>query len=236
MLETLLIFPLVLGVLLFIIQSKFINSFANLIYSILYLAITIFLLLKPGQFTPYFQLDDINILFMLILAVLYFCISIYNTGYLKRSKAPQKSHTYYAIFFLLFVFSMTCVILSTHLGLLWVFVEATTLTSSYLIYFNRTGESLEAAWKYIFICSIGISLAFVGIIFLSLGMGSINSLFFNDLYQNAKQIDPFWLKLSFIFILVGFGTKAGLAPMHAWLPDAHSEAPSPVSPCFPALF
>ncbi len=229
MIETLLIFPLVLGLLLFLIQSRSINAFANLGYSIIYIFITILLLLKPGQFTPYLQVDEINILFMMILAVLYFCVSIYNIGYLRRSEAPKKSHTYYTVFFLLFVFSMTCVILATHLGLLWVFVEATTLTSSYLIYFSKTDASLEAAWKYIFICSIGISLAFVGIIFLSLGMGSINSLFFTDLYQNAKLINPFWLKLSFIFILVGLGTKTGLAPMHAWLPDAHSEAPSPVS-------
>lgn len=229
MIETLLIFPLLLGLLLFLIQSKLINTFANLVYSVIYIIITIFLYMKPAQFTRYFQIDDINILFMMILAVLYFCVSIYNIGYLSHNDASKKSHTYYTIFFLLFVFSMTGVLLSTHLGLLWVFVEATTLTSSYLIYFSKTEESLEAAWKYIFICSIGISLAFVGIILLSLGMGSINSLFFNDLYQNAGQINPFWLKLSFVFILVGLGTKTGLAPVHAWLPDAHSEAPSPVS-------
>ncbi|OGH95555.1 MAG: hypothetical protein A2039_08390 [Candidatus Melainabacteria bacterium GWA2_34_9] len=124
---------------------------------------------------------------------------------------------------------MTGTILSTNLGLSWVFIEATTLASAYLIYFNKTKNSLEAAWKYVFICSIGISLAFVGIILLSIGTGSINSLFFNDLYINAAKIVPFWLKLSFVFVLVGFGTKMGLAPVHSWLPDAHSEAPSPIS-------
>jgi hydrogenase-4 component F len=229
MIEILFIFPLFFSLLLFLVQSKWLNIIANLLYSILYLAVTFQLYLKPAQFTAYFQTDSTGALFMVILAVLYFCVSIYNISYLLHNKASKRSQTYYAVFFLLFVFSMTGVIFSTHLGLLWVFVEATTLTSSYLIFFSKSDASLEAAWKYIFICSIGISLAFVGIIFLSLGMGSLNTLFFTDLYRNAKLISPFWLKLSFVFILIGFGTKMGLAPVHAWLPDAHSEAPSPVS-------
>jgi hydrogenase-4 component F len=124
---------------------------------------------------------------------------------------------------------MTGVILSAHLAMLWIFIEATTLTSAYLIYFDHKKSSLEASWKYIFICSIGIALAFVGIIFLSAGLPKDSSLFFDDLYKNAKSISPLWLKLSFVFILIGLGTKMGLAPVHAWLPDAHSEAPSAIS-------
>jgi hydrogenase-4 component F len=124
---------------------------------------------------------------------------------------------------------MTGVLLSTHLALLWVFIEATTLTSAPFITFDRSRRSLEALWKYVFICSIGIALSFVGIILLSMGAGHLDSLFFSDLCRNARSIDPFWLKTAFLFLVIGFGTKAGLAPVHAWLPDAHSEAPSPVS-------
>ena len=124
---------------------------------------------------------------------------------------------------------MTGTILSTDLGLAWVFVEATTLSSAYLIYFNKTKHSIEAAWKYVFICSIGIAMAFVGIILLNLATGEINSLNFATLYENAKIFDIFWLKLAFVFIIFGFGAKMGLAPIHFWLPDAHSEAPSPIS-------
>jgi hydrogenase-4 component F len=113
--------------------------------------------------------------------------------------------------------------------LFWVFIEATTLMSAPFIYFERTRHSLEAVWKYVFICSIGIALAFAGVVVLLFGSTNLHSLYFSDLYAYAGQIDPFWLKISFLFMLVGFGTKAGLAPMHAWLPDAHSEAPAPIS-------
>lgn len=167
----------------------------------------------------YFALDGLNTVFLIVLVLVTIGVVIY------QGKQPLK----YNLIFILFFISMTGAILSTHLGLTWVFVEATTLTSAYLILTNKNKNSLEAAWKYVFLCSIGISLAFIGIILLLMGSGEINSLFFEDLYKNASLIDKFWLKLSFVFILIGFGTKVGLAPVHSWLPDAHAEAPSPVS-------
>lgn len=174
----------------------------------------------------YFILDSLNLLFLIALVVVTVCVMIYQGfNYCKNAKENFK---YYSIFFLFFL-SMVGALLSNHLGLTWVFVEATTLTSAYLIMLHKSKNSLEATWKYTFLCSIGISLAFVGIILLLIGSGSVNSLFYNDLYANATAINPFWLKLSFIFILIGFGTKAGFAPVHSWLPDAHAEAPSPVS-------
>ena len=167
----------------------------------------------------YFVFDSLNIIFLAILIIVTFAVIIYQG--IKDWK--------YSVIFLLFFLSMVGAILSNHLGLTWVFVEATTLTSAYLILQSKTEYSLEAAWKYVFLCSIGISLAFVGIILLLIGSNTVNSLFYNNLYANATVIEPFWLKLSFAFILVGFGTKVGLAPVHFWLPDAHAEAPSPVS-------
>ena len=98
-----------------------------------------------------------------------------------------------------------------------------------LIYFNKTKHSIEAAWKYVFICSIGIALAFVGIILLNVSSGAVNSMNFAQLYEHASGFDLAWLKLAFVFMLFGFGAKMGLAPIHFWLPDAHSEAPSPIS-------
>lgn len=167
----------------------------------------------------YFVFDSLNIIFLAILVLITFGVLIYQ---------GLKDWKYNLIFFLFFI-SMVGAILSNHLGLTWVFVEATTLTSAYLILQNKTEHLLEAAWKYVFLCSIGISLAFIGIILLLIGSNAVHSLFYNNLYANATVIEPFWLKLSYVFILIGFGTKVGLAPVHFWLPDAHAEAPSSIS-------
>lgn len=229
MIQTLILLPVALGLLLLIVRSKALNIIATTAYAAAYLVIAILLYIRPASFTPYFRTDDLNILFLLVLAVIFFGVSLFNINFLWKNEAPAKSQSLFSANLLVFIASMTGVILSTHLALLWVFVEATTLSSSYLIYFSRSDASLEATWKYLFICSIGIAMAFVGIIFLSMGLGHSDSLFFDDLYANAKIINPFWLKLAFPFMLAGFGTKVGFAPMHAWLPDAHSESPSPVS-------
>jgi len=149
--------------------------------------------------------------------------------FFKKENIKEKEVVFYDLMMILFVFAMTGAILSTHLGMFWVFIELTTLASAPLIYFEKRKGSLEATWKYVFICSVSIALAFIGIIFFTLAGKNINSLFFADLVSKADELSPFWLKFAFPFILAGFGTKAGLAPMHAWLPDAHSEAPAPVS-------
>ncbi|MBP7653328.1 hydrogenase [Candidatus Dependentiae bacterium] len=227
MISVLIIIPLILSVLVFLFNSKKLNNFALIWYSILHLTITVLLYIYGGSLGKYFKIDSLNILFLLVQSVLLFCISIYSSNFLKSSE--NKWHKYYTVSFLLFILSMDCAILSSHLALMWVFVEATTLTSAILIYFHRTKSTVEATWKYIFICSIGISFAFIGIILLSIGCKNIESLFFSDLYKPGNNVIQFWLKFAFPFILVGFGTKMGLAPVHAWLPDAHSEAPSPVS-------
>jgi hydrogenase-4 component F len=183
----------------------------------------------PGWLSGYFQIDAIGLYFFSIMALVFAGTAIYSLFFFKEHGTNIREEALYVAFTLLFVDAMSGVILASHLALLWVFVEATTLTSAVLIYFEKKKSSLEAAWKYVFICSVGIALAFVGIIILSMGSKSIGTLFFVDLYQHATEINPFWLKMAFAFILVGFGTKVGIAPIHAWLPDAHSEAPSPVS-------
>lgn len=167
----------------------------------------------------YFVLDSLNMIFLVVTALVTIGVIVWQ---------KRRDFKYNIAFFLFFI-SMVGAILSNHLGLTWVFVEATTLASAYLIFQSKEENTLEAVWKYVFLCSIGISLAFVGIILLLIGSNTVNSLFYNNLYANATVMEPFWLKLSYVFILVGFGTKAGLAPVHFWLPDAHAEAPSPVS-------
>jgi len=190
-------------------------------------------------------LDDASILFLAITSVVFLVVSLYTVGYLAHEKArvaagPPEDVPFVnfpeAVFtgcLLLFLAVMTLVILSHHWGLLWIAVEATTLASAPLIYFHRHPRSLEATWKYLVICSVGIALALLGNFFLAVAAQACPApalhLVVGDLERHARQLDPLWLKAAFMLLLVGYGTKMGLAPLHTWLPDAHSEAPSTVS-------
>ncbi|MCE5300184.1 MAG: hypothetical protein LLG37_04845 [Spirochaetia bacterium] len=183
-----------------------------------------------GVVSGYFEADAVNRVFLLILSAVFAGVSVYNYDFSVKSKFDSHKLANYTAVLLLFVSAMTAVLLSSNLGLMWVFIEATTLAGAFLIYFNGTKHALEAVWKYIFICSIGIAFAFAGIIFLSASQpGEEKTLMISAIHAHAGELDKLWLKIAFVLMIVGFGTKAGLAPVHAWLPDAHSEAPSPVS-------
>ncbi len=189
--------------------------------------------------------DAASLLFLTISSVLFLAAALYAVGYLSRDpKEPirdylegfQFANRPEGIFIgclLLFLATMSGVAVARHLGIIWVAVEATTLTSAPLIYYHRHHRSLEAAWKYLLICSVGIALALLGNFFLAVattaGEGRDITLLVPDLIANASVLSPTWLKAAFLLMLVGYGTKMGLAPMHTWLPDAHSEAPSLVS-------
>jgi len=131
--------------------------------------------------------------------------------------------------------AMTLAVLSRHFGLLWIAVEATTLAGAPLIYLHRNPRALEATWKYLLLCSVGVALALLGVYLLAAAAeapaaeGGPVALTVEALRQAGGGLKTPWLKAAFVFFLVGFGTKMGLAPMHTWLPDAHSEAPSAVS-------
>lgn len=235
MIEILFIFLVIAALIIFFTKSVNLKIFIPVLYALAHFALTILFLFQPSLLEnisllpAYFRADFLSLVFLGALSILFLGVAIYNIVYMRHLSRERTNIPVYVLCLLVFVFSMSGVILSAHLGLLWVFVEATTLATAYLIYFNRTKTSLEAAWKYLFICSIGIALAFVGILFLSIASGELNSLFFKDLQSHAANLKPHWLKLAFIFMLIGFGTKVGLAPVHSWLPDAHSESPSPIS-------
>lgn len=237
MINTILIFPIIAGILMLIVRKRFFDNLMLNIYAILHFITTLLLVFVSGVniTLPYFAVDNTNKIFLLILSFVFLMVTIYNNGYSKHLpsfgniKINDKKVCLYWLMTMAFVWVMTGTVLSTNLGLAWVLVEATTLTSAYLIYFNRTKSAIEAAWKYVFICSIGIALAFVGIIFLNISSGTINTMDYAQLYQYAHLFDKIWLKLAFVFMVFGFGAKMGLAPVHFWLPDAHSESPSPIS-------
>ncbi len=232
MISLILIFPIIACLILFLIKNRSLNNLMITLYAFIHIICSICLCIGYNPFDikqNLFAADELNKIFLIVLSVVYLAVAIYNNGYMKDDKSLTKKLRHYSYAVLLFVLSMTGAILSTNLGITWIFIEATTLASAYLIYFYKTKHSIEAAWKYVFICSIGIALAFVGIILLTIATGNLNSLFYNDLYSNAQNFDVFWLKLSFVFILFGIGTKMGLAPVHFWLPDAHAQSPSPIS-------
>ena len=201
------------------------------------------------QFADWLVLDHLAMLFLSITSTLFLAAALYAVGYLAReertghrdseegllfSNAPEATFTGCL---LLFLSTMTLVAASQHFGILWVAVEATTLASAPLIHFHRHHRSLEATWKYLLICSVGIAVALLGNFFLaasvSHGAGGRGphemSMTVQQLVVNTGGLDVTWLKAAFLLFLVGYGTKMGLAPLHTWLPDAHSEAPSVIS-------
>jgi len=185
-------------------------------------------------------LDDLGVLFLLVTSVLFLAVSFYAVGYLRREPEQQTDPEEGFLFsnepeptfvacLLLFLASMTLVTLSRHLGLLWVGIEATTLASAPLVYFHRQHRSLEATWRYLIVCSVGIALALLGNLLIAGAAGPAGSLGLDDLLARAPGLRREWLEAGFLLVLVGYGTKMGLAPMHGWLPDAHGESPSLVS-------
>ncbi|KAF5065831.1 NAD(P)H-quinone oxidoreductase subunit 2, chloroplastic [anaerobic digester metagenome] len=189
-------------------------------------------------------LDPLSGLFMVVIVTITALVSLYSVQYLehdrKEGEVNLKDLRYYHVLLHLFAFSMLMVVVVDSLGLMWIAVEGTTLVSAFLVGFYKKSEAMEASWKYLIICSVGITLALLGIILLyassvsALGENA-DTLDWSVLRSVAGQLDPALVKVSFIFILVGLGTKAGLAPMHTWLPDAHSQAPTPISALLSAV-
>jgi len=183
-----------------------------------------------SAFPAFFSASPEGLLILLVTSFIFVCIAIYSFSYIEETEVENKP--VFNCCMLLFLGTMSMVTLAEHPIVLWIAIEATTLVSAPLIFSHRSKEALEATWKYVIICSVGIALALLGSFFVTLAMdlGEIEApLSFASLNAVAARLDPVWLKAGFIFVVIGFGTKMGLAPMHTWLPDAHSEAPSPAS-------
>jgi hydrogenase-4 component F len=183
-------------------------------------------------FLGWISCDSFGALILLLVAFVGLTTSIFSLGYI-RSVVPQeregKKRRYYARFNL-FLLSMLAVPAFSHLALVWIAVELTTLLSVFLVSFEDTPEALEAAWKYVVLTCMGAALALVGILILYWGMkiAGRGDFTWSGLIVASPGIPGPFLQTAFLFILVGFGTKVGLVPVHTWLPDAHSQAPSPV--------
>ena len=158
----------------------------------------------------------------------------YLEAEIAAGRCTRRHASLYSVLVQAFVATMLLAVLAANLGVLWVAVEATTVVTTFLVGHRRTRSSLEASWKYIVICSVGIAMAFLGTVLVYLaalhasGHGP-HSLDWTSLVAQSHRLDPGVMRLGFALVVLGYGTKVGLVPMHSWLPDAHSQAPAPVS-------
>ncbi|AOQ25171.1 NAD(P)H-quinone oxidoreductase subunit 2 [Moorella thermoacetica] len=182
--------------------------------------------------------DSLTAILVLIIGVLGFLDGFYSIGYLRHDlehgEADERSVCSYYGFFHIFLFTMLLSAISNNIAIMWAAVEATTLGSAFLVGFYKHKTSAEGAWKYVLICSVGLAFALYGTILtysdaFTILQDAHRAMLWTEIAGMAHSLDPQVMKLAFVFILLGFGTKAGLFPMHTWLPDAHSEAPSPAS-------
>ena len=185
-----------------------------------------------------FFVDSFNVFLVTLTALVGLTTSLFSRPYMRNEHHagklnPARLRLYHSMF-QLFMFTMLLALLTNNMGILWVAMEAATLTTVLLVSLYRTPASLEAAWKYFILCGVGIAQALFGTILLYfaaekiLGAGG-TALLWTHLNAVKGQLEPTVLSLAFVFLLVGYGTKVGLAPLHNWLPDAHAEGPTPVS-------
>jgi len=190
------------------------------------------------------HIDSLSGLFLSLLGIIGFLTGLYSIGYMRHEvdhgEISASTLCYYYGFFHLFLFTMLLVVTSNNLIVMWAAIEATTLSSAFLVGIYGQRSSLEAAWKYIIICTVGVAFGLFGTVLVYANAASFmaepdHAIFWTEVLKESSKLDPTLMVLAFVFVLIGFGTKTGLFPMHAWLPDAHSEAPSPVSALLSAV-
>lgn len=213
-----------------LISNRAVTKGLSFAYAIFLISLTIHSWFNIGNTElTYFTFDSTAVLLLSVLALLTLP-TIYH-GFIYTGDDSVKKHSIFHSGLISLMTFMTGAYLANTMTVLWIFVEATTLAVALLIYHDRTEKSLEATWKYVFICSTGIALAYLGILFLSFiyGRGDAPNLTFPLFRRIISHADPLYLKISFLFVMVGFSTKMGLFPMHTVTIDAHSVAPPPVS-------
>ncbi len=193
-----------------------------------HMAITVRMLVITPPESPggWFHLDALGKIVLLSTSLLFLACAIYSIGYLNYRR--ERSNRMLCVGLLICLAAASLVTITHHLGLMWVALETTTISMAPLIYFNRNARSIEATWKYLLICSVGVALALIGLYFLAYATIDAKvepSLLLDDLMRYAGKLSSGWVHAAVVFLLVGFGTKVGLAPLHTWKPDAYGEAP-----------
>ncbi|MCD6514434.1 MAG: hydrogenase 4 subunit F [Candidatus Odinarchaeota archaeon] len=240
----LLLVPSLSALLIAIIKSRIVGEIVTIFSSTILLILSVVILyhvIYEGSvlcFGDEFGVDFLSAWLLILISFISLIASLYSIKYIRyelieKKITKKRANMYYALFNIFF-FTMVLLVTTNNIIIMWVALEATTLASAYLIAIYHSKEAIEAGWKYVILCSTGIAFGLYGIITLyytAYRSGVYNPLLWTSLVTSSEMLreSPTLLRIAFVLILIGFGTKAGLAPLHTWLPDAYSEAPAPVS-------
>lgn len=228
MLYALVLLPLLGALIAWIVRDNKIRPLILPVIASLHTVCSLSLIINTPSASPggWIWLDPLGKIVLLSITLLFLVCAFYAVGYLAYRK--DRSNRVMCMCLLVCLFAMSMVTITQHLGLLWVVVETTTVSMAPLIYFNKNARSIEATWKYLMICSVGIALALLGLLFLAYSTYVAHhdaTLLLASLMTLAPSLNSGWLHAAAIFMLVGYGSKMGLAPLHSWKPDAYGEAP-----------
>jgi hydrogenase-4 component F len=233
-----LVIPLVSAAVLAVLPNWRLSSWLNVLASGGTFAASCLLFQDRPEPTRLLFIDDFNIYLVALTAFIGLTTAIFSAAYIARETEAERLSDlhlrFYHSMYQAFLFTMLLALTANNTGVMWVAVEAATLTTVLMVSLYRSREAIEAAWKYFILCSVGIGLALFGTTLVYLAaqpvMGDgVDAMAWTLLVQRADAFQPDLLNLAFVFVLVGYGTKVGLAPLHAWLPDAHAEGPTPIS-------
>ena len=228
MLYALVLLPLLGALCAWIVPDNRLRPLVLPVVATIHLGLTAILAGNAPPASPggWIWLDPRGKIVLLCISLLFAVCAFYAVGYLSYRR--ERPNRVLCMGLLVCLSAMGMVTMTQHLGLLWVALETTTVSMAPLIYFNHNARSIEATWKYLLLCSVGIGLALLGLLFLAYSTYVAHhdaTLLLGPLMASARQLNPAWLHAAVIFLLVGYGTKMGLAPLHAWKPDAYGEAP-----------
>ena len=233
-----LLIPAVAAALLVALPGYRLTARLNVLAALLTFLTAVSLFVVEPSSGPYLLVDDLNKVFIVLTTFVGFTTSVFSASYIAHEietgrLTPVFVRFYHAMYQAL-MFAMNLALIANNIGLMWVAIEMATLTTVLMVGIYRTHEALEAAWKYFILGSVGIALALFGTILVYMAARPVigeglDAMVWTVLVTSAAKFDPALLNLAFVFLLLGYGTKVGLAPLHAWLPDAHAEGPTPIS-------
>ncbi len=225
----------IIAVLMFVVRHKLSNYLLYIPFISLQIAFTIDQAFHLNEITLiYFKTDEIGLIFLSLLTLISIPTIIHASISAERKKNNVREIAIHNAALVIFITTMSGVLICAHVGLMWAFLEATTLSAAALIYHERDNEALEAVWKYVFVASIGIALAFLGILFLGVASQDAETpdLSIDALTRNAASMNPIWLKMCFLFVVTGFSVKVGTVPLFTVDIDAKDTAPSAIGALF----